>query len=82
MAPKHRAKRKAATALDDDPILTDIDSDSELEHYRVRLPKGLPLDVHPPDLHEAADHPVEQDCQNNYATDTLTWTCSTSYRNN
>ena len=63
MAPNRRAKRKPATALDDDPILTEIDSDSELEHYRVRLPKGLPLDVHPPDLHGAADHPVEQECQ-------------------
>ena len=63
MAPKSRVKRKAATAVDDDPILTDIDSDSELEQYRVRLPKGLPLDALLPDRHEATDHPVEQECQ-------------------
>ena len=55
MAPKHAVKRKLADATADDPILTDIDTDSEMEDLQVRLPHGIPLDTLPPNISPAVD---------------------------
>ena len=63
MALKRAVKRKLADATTDDPILTDIDTDSETEDLQVRLPHGIPLDTLPPDVSPAVDQPVEQECQ-------------------
>eukprot|EP00439_Symbiodinium_sp_Y106_P063278 s558_g9.t2 len=62
MAPKRAVKRKLADATADDPILTDIDTDSETKELQVRLPHGLPLDTQPPSINSAINHPVEQEC--------------------
>ena len=55
-------KRKLAGATADDPILTDIDTDSEMEDLQVRLSHGIPLDTLPPNG-PAVDLSVEQECQ-------------------
>ena len=62
MAPKRAVKRKLADATADDPILTDIDTDSETKELQVKLPHGLPLDTQPPSINSAINHPVEQEC--------------------
>ena len=62
MAPRRAVKRKLADATADDPILTDIDTDSEVEDFQVRLPHGIPLDTLPPNS-PAVDQPVEQERQ-------------------
>ena len=48
-------------ATADDPILTDVDTDSEMEDLQVRLPHGIPLDTLPPNISLAVDRPVEQE---------------------
>ena len=63
MAQKRAMKGKTADARQDDPILTDIDIDSDIEEHQVRLPHGLSLDVDPPRLEAATEHEVEQECQ-------------------
>ena len=63
MAPKRHKKRCAAAALDDDPIITDIDTDSDFEQHAVRLPSGLALDMPPPTIPGQAEGSPEQECQ-------------------
>lgn len=63
MAPKRHKKRCAAAALEDDPIITDVDTDSDLEQHAVRLPPGLTLDMLPPAIPEQAASNLEQECQ-------------------
>ena len=58
MTPKRAVKRKLADATTDDPILTDIDTDSETEDLQVRLPHGIPLDTLPPSVSPAVDQPL------------------------
>ncbi|CAE7626873.1 unnamed protein product [Symbiodinium sp. CCMP2592] len=58
-----KCKKPRAIATGDERVLTDIDTDSEVTEYKVRLPHGLPLDMTAPICPTTKDDPVEQECE-------------------